>query len=191
MGADSGIASDSDRSRTVAPIDCFNGSLGGVRVKLATLAGFSDGLRGVSPSSARRCAVCTRGSRMVSAMVDDFEQVAALLRGQRRQSPVVEDQKLDTGEALEEACIPYIAACQRKSIEQAWHPIVEHRSIVTACLVPERAGEPTFAGAGFAGDQEALSPPDPVAAANAKMSIKSMIMAASSCRQCRTGRMAS
>src|SRR5271163_710964 len=63
---------------------------------------------------------------------------------------VVEDQKLDTGEALEEACIPPIAACQRKCVEQAWHAIVEHRSIVTACLVSERAGEPTLAGAGRA-----------------------------------------
>jgi hypothetical protein len=44
------------------------------------------------------------------AIVDDFEQVAALLRGQRRQPPVVEDQKLDMGEALEEACIPSIAS---------------------------------------------------------------------------------
>ena len=40
------------------------------------------------------------------AIVDDFEQVAALLRGQWRQPPVIEDQKLDTGEALEEAYIP-------------------------------------------------------------------------------------
>jgi hypothetical protein len=38
-----------------------------------------------------------------AAIVDDFEQVAALLRGQWRQPPVIEDQKLDTGEALEEA----------------------------------------------------------------------------------------
>jgi hypothetical protein len=44
------------------------------------------------------------------AIADDFEQVAALLRSQRRQSPVVEDQKLDTGEALEEVCIASIAA---------------------------------------------------------------------------------
>jgi hypothetical protein len=29
--------------------------------------------------------------------------------------------------------------------------------------VSERASEPTLAGAGFAGDQEVLSPPDPVA----------------------------
>ena len=45
------------------------------------------------------------------AIVDDFEQVAALLRGQRRQSSY---EKFDTGEALEEAYIPSIAACQRK-----------------------------------------------------------------------------
>jgi len=37
------------------------------------------------------------------AIVDDFEQVAALLGGQWCQAPIVEDQKLDTGEALEEA----------------------------------------------------------------------------------------
>jgi hypothetical protein len=29
--------------------------------------------------------------------------------------------------------------------------------------VSERAGKPALAGAGFAGDQEVLSPPDPVA----------------------------
>ena len=98
-----------------------------------------------------------------SPIVDDFEQVAALLRGQRRQPPVVEDQKLDTGEALQEAYIPSIAACQSKCVEQAWHAIVEHRSIVTACLVCERAGEPALARAGFAGDQDVLSPPDPIA----------------------------
>ena len=55
------------------------------------------------------------------AIVDDFEQVAALLRCQRSQPPVVEDQKLHTGEALEEAYIPSIAACQCKCVEQAWH----------------------------------------------------------------------
>src|SRR5271169_123081 len=79
------------------------------------------------------------------AIVDDFEQVAALLRGQWRQPPVIEDQKLDTGEALEEAYIPSVAARQCKCVEQAWYPIIEHRSIITACLVSERAGEPPVA----------------------------------------------
>src|SRR5271170_6839816 len=97
------------------------------------------------------------------AIVDDFEQVAALLRGQRSQPPVIEDQKLDTGEALEEAYIPAVSACQCKCVEQAWYAIIEHRSIVTARLVSERAGEPALAGAGFPCDQEVVSPPDPVA----------------------------
>src|SRR5260370_9493500 len=95
-------------------------------------------------------------------IVDDFGQVAALLRGQRRQPPVVEDQKLDTGEALEEACIPSIAACQRKCVKQAWDAIIEHRTIVTARLVSERAGEPALACAGFSSDQEVLLAPAPV-----------------------------
>ena len=37
-----------------------------------------------------------RGAAAVT-IVDDFEQVAALLRGRRRQPPVVEDQKLRHG----------------------------------------------------------------------------------------------
>jgi hypothetical protein len=39
------------------------------------------------------------------AIVNDFEQVAALLGGQWCQAPIVEDQKLDTGKAFEEAYI--------------------------------------------------------------------------------------
>src|SRR5579863_306600 len=96
-------------------------------------------------------------------IVDDFEQVAALLRGQRSQPPVIEDQKFDTGEAFEEAYIPSIAARQCKRVEQAWYAIIEHRSIITACLVSERAGDPALARAGFPGDQEVVSPADPVA----------------------------
>jgi hypothetical protein len=97
------------------------------------------------------------------AIVDDFEQVATLLGGQWCQAPIVEDQKLDTGEAFEEAYIPSISACQCECVEQAWYAMVEYRSIVAACFVSERASEPTLAGAGFAGDQEVLSLPDPVA----------------------------
>src|SRR5271169_1946989 len=61
------------------------------------------------------------------------------------------------------AYIPSVAARQCKCVEQAWYPIIEHRSIITACLVSERAGEPALARAGFPGDQEVVSPADPVA----------------------------
>jgi hypothetical protein len=107
--------SDSDRLRTAIPID--RGQRSGDRgqrlpstalrahsaVSVSSfprLAVFSGGLRRVSPSRARRCAVWTRRSRTASAIlvpvidgeltghnrraaavaiVDDFEQVAALL----------------------------------------------------------------------------------------------------------------
>ena len=53
------------------------------------------------------------GGAAALAIIDDFEQVAALLRGQRCQPPVVEDQKLDTGETFEE---PSIASTPRASV---------------------------------------------------------------------------
>ena len=43
-------------------------------------------------------------------VVDDVEQVAALLRGERGEPPIVEDQQLDTCQALEQAWIASIAA---------------------------------------------------------------------------------
>ena len=82
-------------------------------------------------------------------MRQGHQQIARLIEGQRRQPPVVEDQKLDTDEGLEEAHMPSIAARERKASNKPWHAIVEHRSIVTACLVCERAGKPTFAECRF------------------------------------------
>ena len=172
-----------------SPIDSFKGSLRAVGVKLGAFREFfgwsaqglavqrnavgrmhetvKDGVRNgrigdhlVPVIDGELTGHDRRGAAV--AIVDDFEQVATLLRGQRRQPPIVEDQKLNTGEALEQAYIASIAARQRQGIEQAWYAMIEHRSIVTACLVAERAGQPTLAGAGFAGDQEVLSAGDPV-----------------------------
>src|SRR5882757_1011842 len=56
-----------------------------------------------------------------------------------------------------------IAACECQGIEQPWHSMVEDGSVVAACLVAERTGKPTFAGAGRAADQQALVPCDPIA----------------------------
>src|SRR5215510_357293 len=62
------------------------------------------------------------------AIVDDFQQVAALLRGQWCQSPIVKDQELHAREALEQAWIATIAACQRERVEQAGNSVVEDRA---------------------------------------------------------------
>src|SRR5262249_29460399 len=41
--------------------------------------------------------------------------------------------------------------------------VVEHRAVVAAGLVAERAGEPTFAEAGLADDDQVLAPGNPIA----------------------------
>src|SRR5215207_1561499 len=41
--------------------------------------------------------------------------------------------------------------------------MIEDGAVVAARLVAERAGKPTFAGAGWAADQQALVPCDPIA----------------------------
>ena len=84
-------------------------------------------------------------------IVDDLEEVAALLGGERGEAPIVEDQQLDARQALEEPRMTPVAACECQGIEQPWHAMIEDGAIVAACLVAERTGKPTFAGAGRAG----------------------------------------
>ena len=48
-------------------------------------------------------------------IVDDLEEIAALLGRQRREAPVVEDQQLDAGQGLEQPGVAAVAACERKA----------------------------------------------------------------------------
>src|SRR6476469_5404011 len=58
--------------------------------------------------------------------VDDFQQIASLLGGERCQSPVIENEHLHARQALEHAGIASITACEAKSFEHAWHALIEH-----------------------------------------------------------------
>ena len=64
---------------------------------------------------------------------------------------------------LEQPRMPAVAAGQRERLEQPRHAMVEDGAIVAACLVAERAGDPAFADAGRAGDQQVVLALDPVA----------------------------
>ena len=66
-------------------------------------------------------------------------------------------------EHLEEPRIASVAAGERQSLEQPWQPMVEDGAVVAACLVAERAGDPTLADAGRADDEQVLLAADPVA----------------------------
>ena len=113
---------------------------------------------------------CSTGSWLVTmvdaaavAIVDDLEEVAPLIGRQIGEAPVVEDEEFDAGDGLEQASMAAVAACQRQRIEQPRHAMIEHRAIVSAGLVRQRASDPTFADAGRADDDQVLMLIDPVA----------------------------
>ena len=103
------------------------------------------------------------GRAALMAIIDDLEQIAALLAGERGEPPIVEDEELDARRALEQPGIASVAAGERERLEQPRQAMIEDGTIVAAGLVAERAGDPALAGPGRAGDQEVLLAVDPVA----------------------------
>ncbi len=81
-------------------------------------------------------------------IVEDFQEIAPLLRREWRQAPVVQDEKLDARQRLEEAAVTSIAAGDQQGIEQPRQAMIEDRAVVAAGLVAERTGKPTLADAG-------------------------------------------
>ena len=103
------------------------------------------------------------GRAAAVAILHDLEQIAALLGGHGSKSPIVEDQKLDASQALEQASVTAVAARERERIEQPRQALIEDRAVIPARLVAERAGNPTLADAGRADDEQVLVPVDPLA----------------------------
>jgi hypothetical protein len=54
----------------------------------------------------------------VVPILDDLKYVAALLLGERGEAPIIQDQQIDTRQALEEPCMTTVAACECERIEQ-------------------------------------------------------------------------
>ena len=60
-------------------------------------------------------------------------------------------------------CVAPVATGERERGEQTRHAVIEDGQIFPAGLVAERAGEPAFADAAGAGDQQIVPRADPVA----------------------------
>ena len=82
------------------------------------------------------------GGGAAVALLEDFEEVAALLRAKRLETPVVEDEELDAAERAHQARIATVAAGHREIGEQAGDALVEDGSVVATRPVAESAGEP-------------------------------------------------
>ena len=78
--------------------------------------------------------LATHYGTTIMAVVDDLEKIAALVTGERSQSPVIEDKEFDPRQRPEPPCMSSVAAC-RQRFEQPRHAMVEDGTLVAACLV--------------------------------------------------------
>ena len=92
-----------------------------------------------------------------------ISEIAALLGVQRLRPPIVEDEQIDAGERAQQLGVSSVAAGEREGGEQTRHAMIEDGQVFPAGLLAEGTGEPAFADAAGAGDQQITSRADPVA----------------------------
>ena len=104
-----------------------------------------------------------RGAQSM-AVLDDLEQVAAVLGAELRHPPVVDDQDGGLGDRGEQLGIAPVGARDGQLGEQAWEAPVRGGVSVAARAVSEGAGYPTLSHAGRPRDQdvEVVTDPAPV-----------------------------
>ena len=101
---------------------------------------------------------------LVVAVVDDLQQVAPLLGGERLWPPIVDDQQARALDGSQQSRQPSFASGGGEVGEQPRCPLVEHGVAVPAGFVPERAGEPRLADPGWSADDHVGVLADPAAA---------------------------
>ena len=106
---------------------------------------------------------CDHGRAAAVPILHDLQEIAPLLGGHGSKTPIVEDQKLDASQALEEPSVMAVAAGKREHIEESRQALIEDRAIIPTGLVAERTGNPTLADAGRTDDEQVLVSCDPLA----------------------------
>lgn len=66
-----------------------------------------------------------QGRSAAVAVLQDLEKVDPLSLGEDGDAPVVQDQQIDAGKALQRPAVSPVAAGQRQGLEQARNPLVE------------------------------------------------------------------
>src|SRR5208282_3848629 len=97
------------------------------------------------------------------AVIDDLQQVASLLGGQRFWTPVVDDQQPGALQHRQHPRQPSFTTGGREFREQPRRAPIDHREAFPAGLVPQCAGQPRLAGTGRTADHQMLAVTDPVA----------------------------
>src|SRR5215472_6157532 len=100
----------------------------------------------IVPTVDRDLAGDQRGAAAV-AVLDDFEHFVALLRSERLEAPIIEDQQLDAAEGAHQTQISPVAAGERQIAEHPRHALIEHRAVIATGLLSEGTSQPAFADA--------------------------------------------
>jgi hypothetical protein len=114
------------------------------------------------PAIDRELAGDQQGSPVV-AIVDNFEQIAALVGIERFRPPIIDDQQAGAFERVHQPRQPTFAARLGEIGEQARSTLVEHRKALAAGLVAESASQPRLADAGRADQRQMMMLTDPLA----------------------------
>ena len=99
----------------------------------------------------------------VVAVVNDLEQIAALLGIKRLRPPIIDDQEPDAFERGEQPRQAALAARLGQIAEQAAGAFVEHREALAAGLVAEGTSQPRLADTGRTDDHQMMMIADPLA----------------------------
>src|SRR5258708_5961436 len=97
------------------------------------------------------------------SVLDDLEQIAALIGVERLRSPVIKNEQIETSDSTQHPGIAAIGAAECQGREETWHAMVRNCEVVPTSLVAEGASEPALADAAWPGDEEIMPCPDPVA----------------------------
>src|SRR5262245_17671836 len=103
-----------------------------------------------------------RGAAAV-AILENLEQVAALLILRRGEAPVVEEEHVEAGELAEEPAVGAVGPGQAQVVEQARDTAIAGAVAAATGLGGEGTGHEALAGAGGAGDEDLLVLVDPAA----------------------------
>jgi hypothetical protein len=103
------------------------------------------------------------GQAAAVSLLDDFEQILARLGVERLQPPIVEDKQFDARQCFHQPGMAAVATGERQFVEQLGDPGVEYGTVIPACLVAERAGQPRFPKACFAAEDDVVVGVDPIA----------------------------
>ena len=96
-------------------------------------------------------------------ILHDLEEIAAALGGHWRQSPIIEDEKVDAGKAPEQPFVAAVTAGKRQGVKQPRQALIEDGTVVAARLVAERASDPALADPGRSDDEKVMMAGDPLA----------------------------